>query len=452
MATKASRDSAPRPRVPEPASAPLVRRRRLRAVFAAALALGAAAGLGACVPRDEGQTLTFWAMGREGEVIAELMPEFERSHPGLHVQVQQLPWKSAHEKLLTAFVGRSTPDIAQLGNSWIAEFAELHALEPLDDAVATSHAIDRSDYFDGIWRSNLAQGRLYGIPWYVDTRLLFYRSDLLRRAGFDQPARSWPEWERQLAAVQRVAGPGNFAILMPVNEYEQLTSFGLQQDEPMLQAQGRAGNFDSPQFRSALAFYVGIFDRGWAPRVSETQISNVWDEFAKGYFSFYISGPWNIGNFRDRLPPERQGDWMTAPLPGPTGPGASIAGGSSLVLFRGTRHPREAWELIEFLSEPRNQEWFRLRTGDLPPRRTAWAQPALAADPYARAFRDQLERAQPVPALPEWERIEDEMRLVSSLAVNHQLTVDEAARELQRRTDLILAKRRWVLERRERGS
>jgi multiple sugar transport system substrate-binding protein len=217
----------------------------------------------------------------------------------------------------------------------------------------------------------------------------------------------------------------------------------------MLLPQGRGGNFDTPQFRAALAFYVHMFDRGWAPRMSETQISNVWDEFSRGFFSFYISGPWNIGNFRDRLPPERQHDWMTAPLPGPQGPGASIAGGSSLVLFHGTRHPREAWELVEFLSQPQNQEWFRLRTGDLPPRRTAWAQPALAADPYARAFRDQLERARPVPALPEWERIEDEMRLVSSLAVNHQLTVDEAAKELQRRADAILAKRRWVLERRE---
>jgi hypothetical protein len=52
-----------------------------------------------------------------------------------------------------------------------------------------------------------------------------------------------------------------------------------------------------------------------------------------GYFSFYISGPWNIGEFKRRLPADKQDSWMTAILPGPSGPAASIAGGASLVLF-----------------------------------------------------------------------------------------------------------------------
>ena len=54
--------------------------------------------------------------------------------------------------------------------------------------------------------------------------------------------------------------------------------------------------------------------------MTNTQISNVWDEFARGYFTFYISGPWNIGEFKRRLPPELQDSWMTAPLPGPERP------------------------------------------------------------------------------------------------------------------------------------
>ena len=58
-------------------------------------------------------------MGREGEVVAELIPQFERDNPGIRVEVQQIPWQSAHEKLLTAFAGRVTPDVAQLGSSWV---------------------------------------------------------------------------------------------------------------------------------------------------------------------------------------------------------------------------------------------------------------------------------------------------------------------------------------------
>ena len=71
-------------------------------------------------------------MGREGEVVGELVRDFEREHPGIRVQVQQIPWTAAHEKLLTAHVGGSLPDVGQLGNSWISEFGTLKSLEPLD--------------------------------------------------------------------------------------------------------------------------------------------------------------------------------------------------------------------------------------------------------------------------------------------------------------------------------
>ena len=85
--------------------------------------------------------------------------------------------------------------------------------------------------------------------------------------------------------------------------------------------------------------------------------------------------------------------------------------------------------------------------GDLPPRRAVWAQPALQSDPYARAYRDQLERARSTPKVPEWERIATDMRLVAEQMVNGGLSVDDAAAELDRRADAILAKRRWLLDR-----
>ena len=68
-------------------------------------------------------------MGREGEVVSQLLPGFEKEHPGIKVQVQQIPWSAAHEKLLTAYVGEATPDIAMLGNTWVPEFVALDALE-----------------------------------------------------------------------------------------------------------------------------------------------------------------------------------------------------------------------------------------------------------------------------------------------------------------------------------
>ena len=393
------------------------------------------------------RSVTVWAVGREGEVISQLLPEFARLHPDIEVRVQQLPWSAAHQKLLTAFAGDATPDLCQLGNSWIPEFATLEALEPLEGRAARSATVQAADYFPGIWATNLLGDHLYGVPWYVDTRLLFYRRDLLRQAGFDAPPRTWAEWSQMLAAIKARVGPERYSALLPLNEFEPLLVLALQQPDPLLRDDGRFGNFRSAGFRRALGFYRELFARGWAPPVANTQISNVWDEFGHGYYSFYISGPWNIGEFKRRLPAEEQGSWMTAPMPGPDGPGASLAGGSSLVVFRRSRHKDEAWLLLEFLSEPATQRRFYDLTGDLPPRRSTWSAPQLADNIYARAFREQLERVKPTPRVPQLERIVSEMLLVAERVVHGDLSVAEGAGELDHTVDAILAKRRWMLAR-----
>lgn len=411
------------------------------------LGLGCLLCLVACAPKS--QVVTFWAMGREGEVVAELIPEFERLHPGTKVVVQQLPWSAAHEKLLTAFAGDATPDVAQLGNTWIPEMAALRALEPLGPHIAASNVIAPADYFPGIWDTNVMEGVVYGVPWYVDTRVLYYRKDLLAQAGFNAPPQAWDEWRTMLAAIKSQVGAERYAVLLPVNEFDPLLVLGLQQGEPLLREGGRWGNFRSADFRRALEFYREMFQRGWAPPMTNNQIANLWTEFGRGYFSFYISGPWNIGEFKRRLPPEQQANWMTAPMPGPDGPGLSTAGGASLVVFKASKHKQQAWQLVEYLSSPAVQARFHALTGNLPPRRSVWATPALANDVYAQAFRAQLERAKAPPKVPEWERIATEMQLLAAEVVHGKLSVDAAVLELDRRVDAFLEKRRWMLARGE---
>ncbi|WP_425481276.1 sugar ABC transporter substrate-binding protein [Luteimonas gilva] len=408
-------------------------------VFAAWLLAG-------CAREPDVVTIRFWSMGREAEVVGPLIDEFERDNPGIRVDLQQIPWTAAHEKLLTAFAADGLPDICQLGNTWIPEFAALGTLEPLQPYVDKSKVVDRSDYFPGIWDTNVIEGRLVGVPWYVDTRLVFYRKDLLAKAGFDHPPKTWEEWNRAMAAVKREVGPQRYASMLPLNEFEQLLSLGLQQDDPLLRDHDGRGNFQSPGFRRALSFYVNIFRRDWAPPMSETQISNVWDEFFKGFFTFYVSGPWNIREFKKRVPPGLEDAWGTAPLPGPNGPGAGIAGGTSLVLFRSSPRKDASWKLVEFLSRPDVQQRFHAAIGDLPPRRSTWEYPQLKEDPYAQAFRDQLERVKPTPKVLEWERIVQEMRLASERVVRGGESQDDALRDLDKRVDEILEKRRWMLE------
>jgi multiple sugar transport system substrate-binding protein len=250
-----------------------------------------------------------------------------------------------------------------------------------------------------------------------------------------------------LAAIKERAVPGRYGIVLPAIEFEPLVALALQQPDPLLRDGGRHGNFRSAGFRRALEFYVAMFRNGYAPPPGAADASNIWNEFGRGHFVFYVSGPWNIGEFERRLPRELADAWTTAPLPGADGPGTSIAGGSSLVVFRKSRNAAAAWELIEFLSQPEVQRRFHALTGDLPPRRSAWSEGALGRDVHAGAFRDQLERVKPTPAVPEWERIANEIRIVAERVVHGGLTIDEGVAELDARADRILEKRRWLLER-----
>ena len=402
-----------------------------------------------CGDDDGRTTLRFWAMGREGEVVRELLPEFERENPGVRVEVQQIPWTAAHEKLLTAHVGEATPDVAQLGNTWLSEFVALDAIAPLDARVAAGGVVDEADHFPGIWDTNVLEGGLYGVPWYVDTRVLFYRSDLLAAAGHPEPPADWEEWRAAMRDVVAAGGSvRRYGILLPLNEWPPTVILGLQAGSPLLDVERGYGVFAGPEFSRAFDFYLSLFRDGLAPPVSNNEIANLYQEFARGTFAMYITGPWNLGEFQRRLPAELQDAWATAPLPGPEPgvPGVSLAGGSSLVIFKASPHADAAWKLIEFLSRPQQQARFYELTGDLPAHKQAWELAGIATDPRARAFRTQLDHVVSTPKLPEWEQIATRVYERGETAVRGASTPQEALEALDRDVARMLEKRRWLAQ------
>jgi multiple sugar transport system substrate-binding protein len=406
---------------------------------------------------DRPVVVEFWAMGQEGEQVQALLPEFERRHPGIRVRAQQIPWSAAHEKLLTAYAGDAMPDVFQLGNTWIPEFVALRAVAPLDERLKGWPAAALTDYFPGIFATNRLEGQTWALPWYVDTRLFFYRSDLLAAVGFTEPPATWDDWLQAMARLKTLDGAERYAILLPINEWQLPVILALQRGATLLRDRHQYGDFQHPRFREAFLFYLSLFEQELAPPVGNTQIANLYQEFASGYFAVYISGPWNIGEFGRRLPAALQPHWMTAPLPGLADSsfhrqekgriGVSLAGGASLALSRTSPRQEAAWKLLEYLAQPEQQAQFYQLTGDLPARQSAWNDSALASNRHAQAFRQQLQQVQPTPPIPEWERIASRIAHYAELAVRQQLSVDEALAALDRDVDRILEKRRWLLAR-----
>jgi multiple sugar transport system substrate-binding protein len=401
--------------------------------------------LGCGSPAADG-VLELWALGREGEVVREMVGDFERRHPETRVRVQQIPWSAAHEKLLTAYVGGALPDLFQVGNSWIPELAALGAVEPLDGWIARSASLSVSDYFPGILDTNVIDGVTYGVPWYVDTRLLFYRRDILARAGYPEPPRTWATWVEAMGRIRAEDGPGRYGILLPLTEWQAPVILALQLGATLLRDGDCYGAFSAPAFRQAFEFYIDLFRRGLAPAAGEIQSANLYHDFATGFFTFYLSGPWSIGEFGRRLPAALQDDWAAAPLPSPDGvkPAVSLAGGASLAINRGSPRKEVAWQLIEYLTEPAQQLHLYRLVGDLPSRRRAWDDPALAGNPNAGAFWAQLQHVRSTPKIPEWERIATKIGGYAEAVVRGDMATPEALKALDGEVDALLEKRRWL--------
>ena len=157
--------------------------------------------------------LTVWAMGTEGEKLGVLAKDFMAENPDVKVKVTAVPWDAAHDKITTAIAGDTTPDVSLIGTTWMGEFAKTGALD------ATPANLDPKSFFEGAFNTSVVDGTSYGVPWYVETRLIYYRTDLAEKAGFtaapkelgraeeDGPGHGREGWRQIRASRSRRAGP-----------------------------------------------------------------------------------------------------------------------------------------------------------------------------------------------------------------------------------------------------
>ena len=217
-----------------------------------------------------------------------------RKHiPDIHVEVQQIPWTAAHEKLLTAYVGdadaRHRHARQHVGSG--VRRARLRS-QPLDSFAMQSKEVRRDDFFPGIWKTNVVNGKTYGIPWYVDTRVIFYRTDLLAKAGYKTFPTTWADWrhcdeEDQVADVarsvsaadahERVAAAGHPSRSRPDRRFSAMAGGTVHSSSPHSAR-------DSISISACIA-------RDSHHRVSSSQVSNLFQEFERGNIAMYICGP-----------------------------------------------------------------------------------------------------------------------------------------------------------------
>ncbi|MGH2382473.1 MAG: extracellular solute-binding protein, partial [Candidatus Limnocylindria bacterium] len=140
--------------------------------------------------------ISVWAMGTEGENLGVLADAFMADNPDVTVDVTAVPWDAAHDRIVNAFAGGAGPDVTMIGTTWMGEFAELGGIDP------TPTNIDPSQFFEGAWETTVVDGTSYGVPWYVETRLLYYRTDLAEEGGVTEPPATWDDLKALAEGIQ----------------------------------------------------------------------------------------------------------------------------------------------------------------------------------------------------------------------------------------------------------
>ncbi|WP_431969368.1 sugar ABC transporter substrate-binding protein [Actinacidiphila sp. bgisy160] len=357
----------------------------------AATACGSSGG-GKQAAADQKQTLTVWGMGTEGEKLGEVAKEYERAHPNITVKVTPVGWDVAHQKLVSAAAAGTLPDIAQMGGTYLGEFADLGVLEPVD-----TKAFKQDDFFKAGWDQGVADGTAYGVPWYVDTRVLYYRKDLAAKAGITQPPATWQELQEDAAALQKKAG-SKWGIYLQSSGLDTVQSF-----YPFLYSAGGAivdddgkAAVNTPAAVKAFDYYGSFFSKGLS-RKSVAPGYDVTKDFNTGVVPMFFSGPWHMGILQQQYP-QLNGKWAVAPVPADQS-STSMAGGSSLVVSKDSEHKAAAQEFIRYLTGAEGQaEWYKL-TADLPANKAAWDSGDLAQSPDLQVFLKQMETAKAAPTL-----------------------------------------------------
>ncbi|MDX6293101.1 MAG: multiple sugar transport system substrate-binding protein, partial [Kribbellaceae bacterium] len=342
--------------------------------------------------------LTVWAMGTEGENLPKLTKSFEDANPGVKVKVTPIPWDAAHNKFTTAITAQSLPDAAMVGTTWMGEFANLGALDP------TPSGIDPTSFFPGALDTTKVGGTNYGVPWYVETRLVYYRKDLAAKAGITTPPTDWDGLKAMAKAMKDKAGAKYGINLQPggTGSWQTVMPFAWSAGASITKDGDKQFTFDTPEMQAGLSYYQSFFTDKLAgtdlpPNQTEAQ-------FVNGQVPMFISGPWMAGSVAKLGGDAIKPNIGVFQIP-KNKTATSFVGGSNFVVFKNGKNKDSAWKLVKFLSDAKTQaEWFKL-SADLPAVKSAWDDPSISGDPLLPVFGKQLDDAKAPPAIVNWEQV-----------------------------------------------
>jgi multiple sugar transport system substrate-binding protein len=368
-------------------------------------------------------SITIWAQGAEADALPDLLKDFKTANPGVTVNVTAVPWSAAHDKYQSAIAAGTTPDIGQLGTTWMGEFGAAGAF------ATTPKGFDSTAFYPGSLDPTRVSGSTFGVPWYVDTPVLYYRTDLATRAGYTSPPKTWEDLRTMAEAMQRKAG-AKWGIALGPKDFQGFLPWAWSNGASITNADGTKWTIDTPEMVQAVQAYQSFFTEGVANKAPSTDALAYDSDFVSGAVPMFFGGPAEVGNLAKAGGAGFADKYATAVRPaGKTA--TSFVGGGDLVVFKQSKNQSAAWKLIRYLSKPEVQAAWYQKTGDLPAIQAAWKLAPLNTDTKLAVFGEQLRSVKSPPPTISWTQVQSAGDSVMEKVNISGLSPAEAMKQLQ---------------------
>ncbi len=379
----------------------------------------------ATAPKGGGDLLV-WVMPNSPKPEADLnalLEPFKAAHPDVNVKISVLDWGSAWTKLTTAAISGDGPDVVQLGATWTPFITDLGALLPLDDMDAELHVKDA--FLPATWSSvkPRASAHVTSLPWFLDVRPMFYRTDVFAKAKVDP--KSVDTWDGYLAALEKIKAAGIKNEGQPIapigfpgkNDWNVVHNFApwiWSAGGDFLSPMGDKCTLNSPESMKGILFYLGLVRKGLNPKTNmEKNTAQVSADFDAGRIASMFES--TIKNTFLERPPEQGGSAGShvagnyGVLVPPAGPATRslFMGGSYLAVFKSSKRPDLAKMLIRYMAaDSAAQLNYAEMSGFLPALKAAFDSPYFTADAKRAVFKDMVQYGRCYAAVPYWGEIE----------------------------------------------
>lgn len=328
---------------------------RGRACFFTTFILPILIAFSGCSDSSDKTTLTYLQIlgGKDRDkIVREMTRKFEQENPDLKVELQSVPWDQAHEKLATMVATGNVPDVVEMADAWIGEFAAMGALEDLEPYLAKWPHKD--EIKEVAWRAGrIYNNTFYAFPYGYYVKALFYRKDWFEQKSLAPPetmdeflrvARAFTEPDKQRYGYSLRGGRGCFDMVT-------YFMFVFNGSDAYFDEHGKS-TFDQPGAIRGLQFFADLYKKH---KISPPDaISYGYNELVSAFYSgvtaMYINDPETI---KTQLSHLGEGKFATALLPaGPNGRRFTKLGFGSYCILKASPRKDAAWRFIAFMNSP----------------------------------------------------------------------------------------------------